>query len=92
MTSILLVKRTRQIFRYLAEHQEPGALAKYEQRIEAEFPGSTVFSLPSLGDAETRRHVELGVRAAPAAVKAAMAIIREEVPRLGFSFSEKEAR
>jgi hypothetical protein len=30
-------ERTRQIFRYLAEHQEPGALAKYEQRIEAEF-------------------------------------------------------
>ena len=30
-------ERTRQIFRYLAEHQEPGALAQYEQRVEAEF-------------------------------------------------------
>ena len=30
-------ERTRQIFRYLAEHQEPAALAKYEQRVEAEF-------------------------------------------------------
>ena len=30
-------ERTRQIFRYLAEHQEPGALAKYEQRVEEEF-------------------------------------------------------
>jgi maltooligosyltrehalose synthase len=30
-------ERTRQIFRYLAEHQEPGALARYEQRVEAEF-------------------------------------------------------
>jgi hypothetical protein len=30
-------ERTRQIFRYLAEHQEPGALAQYEQRVEEEF-------------------------------------------------------
>jgi hypothetical protein len=30
-------ERTRQIFRYLAEHQEPGALTQYEQRVEAEF-------------------------------------------------------
>jgi len=30
-------ERTRQIFRYLAEHQEPGALAQYEQRVETEF-------------------------------------------------------
>jgi len=30
-------ERTRQIFRYLAEHQEPAALAKYEQRVEEEF-------------------------------------------------------
>ncbi len=30
-------ERTRQIFRFLAEHQEPGALAQYEQRVEAEF-------------------------------------------------------
>lgn len=30
-------ERTRQIFRYLAEHQEPGALAQYEQRVESEF-------------------------------------------------------
>ena len=30
-------ERTRQIFRYLAEHQEPAALAQYERRVEAEF-------------------------------------------------------
>ena len=30
-------ERTRQIFRFLAEHQEPGALASYEQRVAAEF-------------------------------------------------------
>ncbi|HSI13709.1 MAG TPA: hypothetical protein VK961_16815 [Chthoniobacter sp.] len=30
-------ERTRQIFRFLAEHQEPGALTKYEERVQAEF-------------------------------------------------------
>ena len=30
-------ERTRQIFRYLAEHQDSAALAQYEQRVEAEF-------------------------------------------------------
>jgi plasmid stabilization system protein ParE len=30
-------ERTRQIFRFLAEHQEPGALEKYEDRVAAEF-------------------------------------------------------
>ncbi|MES2598261.1 MAG: hypothetical protein V4662_23205 [Verrucomicrobiota bacterium] len=30
-------ERTRQIFRFLAEHQEPGALARYEERVAAEF-------------------------------------------------------
>lgn len=29
-------ERTRQIFRFLAEHQEPGALANYEERVTAE--------------------------------------------------------
>lgn len=30
-------ERTRQIFRFLAEHQEPGALEKYEERVAEEF-------------------------------------------------------
>ena len=29
-------ERTRQLFRFLAEHQEPGALAKYEDRVAEE--------------------------------------------------------
>ncbi len=33
-------ERTRQIFRYLAEHQDPAALAAYERRVEAEFAKS----------------------------------------------------
>lgn len=30
-------ERTRQIFRFLAEHQNPGAFARYEERVSAEF-------------------------------------------------------
>ena len=30
-------ERTRQVFRYLAEHQDPAALADYERRVQAEF-------------------------------------------------------
>jgi hypothetical protein len=33
-------ERTRQVFRYLAEHQDPAALADYERRVEAEFARS----------------------------------------------------
>jgi hypothetical protein len=33
-------ERTRQVFRYLAEHQDPAALADYEKRVEAEFARS----------------------------------------------------
>ena len=33
-------ERTRQVFRYLAEHQAPAALADYERRVEAEFARS----------------------------------------------------
>ncbi|GAB2182212.1 molybdopterin-binding protein [Denitratisoma sp. agr-D3] len=66
-----------------------GIMIPLMQRIEAEFPGTTVFSLPNLGDATTRRHVELGARGRPADVKAALEIMRREVPALGFSFSDK---
>lgn len=33
-------ERTRQVFRYLAEHQDPAALADYEKRVEVEFSRS----------------------------------------------------
>jgi molybdopterin-biosynthesis enzyme MoeA-like protein len=42
-------------------------------RLEAEFPRVKVFSLPSVGDAQTRRHIELGVKGEPAQAAAAFA-------------------
>ena len=46
------------------------------ERIERDFPGVRVFSLPSVGDAErggiyARRHIDLGVKGEPEAVAAA---------------------
>ncbi len=38
------------------------------EAIEAEFAGIKVFSLPSVGDAQRRRHIELGVKGDPARV------------------------
>lgn len=41
------------------------------EQVEEEFPLVKVFSLPSVGDATTRRHIELGVKGDPAQVVAA---------------------
>jgi molybdopterin-biosynthesis enzyme MoeA-like protein len=41
------------------------------EAIEAEYPLVKVFSLPSVGDATTRRHIELGVKGEPEQVTAA---------------------
>lgn len=66
-----------------------GTLIPLMQRLEADYPGLTVFSLPSLGDETIKRHIELGARGTKAQVAAAMAEIRSEIPRLGYAFSEK---
>ena len=58
-------------------------------RIESEYPGLKVFSLPFLGSAERRRHIELGVRGDPEQVPPAMELMRREVGALGYEFSEK---
>lgn len=58
-------------------------------KIEAEYPGLKVFSLPFLGSAEVGRHVELGVRGAPEQIAAAMEVMRREVRELGYDHDEK---
>lgn len=54
--------------------------------IEEKYRGVRVFSLPFLGDATRRRHIELGVRGEPAQVAAAMTDIREGVEKLGYAW------
>ena len=52
------------------------------ERLEADYPGVNVFSLPSVGDARTRRHIELGVKGAPELVAPAFARMCAELDRL----------
>lgn len=65
------------------------ALTPLMLRIEAEYPGLKVFSLPFLGSEEVGRHVELGVRGAPGQVAPAMTVMRQGVADLGYAFTEK---
>lgn len=65
-----------------------GALLNLMEDITARYPGLTVFSLPSFGEAGGRRHLELGVRGDPAQVAPAMVEICAEVGRLGFEWVE----
>ena len=52
------------------------------EAIEAAYPLVKVFSLPSVGDAQTRRHIELGVKGEPAQTAAAFAHMCSELERL----------
>jgi molybdopterin-biosynthesis enzyme MoeA-like protein len=66
-----------------------GTLLDLMQRIERDYPGLIVFSLPSLGTDTMRRHIELGVRGRPEQVPPAIAEIEAEVARRGLSFERK---
>lgn len=57
------------------------------QEVGARYAGVKVFSLPSMGDDGSRRHVELGVRGEPRDVAEAIERIRAGVMAAGFPFS-----
>ncbi|MDB5763322.1 MAG: competence/damage-inducible protein [Herminiimonas sp.] len=52
------------------------------EAVEAEFSHAKVFSLPSVGDADTRRHIELGVKGEPSQVAAAFERLLAGLDRL----------
>ena len=58
------------------------------EAVGARHPGVKVFSLPSMGDDGSRRHVELGVRGDPGQVEQAIGQIRAGVRQAGFPFRE----
>ena len=60
------------------------------EAVGASYAGVKVFSLPSMGEDGSRRHVELGVRGDPAQVKEAAAALRQAVREAGFPFSTAE--
>lgn len=67
-----------------------GLLVELMERIERDYPGLIVFSLPSVGNETIRRHIELGVRGTPAQVPPAMAEIEAEIARRGLTFERKQ--
>ena len=58
------------------------ALTPLMESLEAQYPQVKVFSLPSVGDAATRRHIELGVKGEPGQVAAAFTRMCAELDRL----------
>lgn len=59
------------------------ALTPLMERIEAQFPGVKVFSLPSVDHPEYGRHIELGVKGAPPDVEAAYRELLRGLQALG---------
>ncbi|MFY9329368.1 MAG: molybdopterin-binding protein [Georgfuchsia sp.] len=64
-----------------------GTLLPLMKRLEQDYAGLLVFSLPSFGDDTTPSHVELGVRGDPKQVKSAFVDMCNEVLLLGFTYS-----
>jgi len=60
------------------------------EAVGAAYAGVKVFSLPSMGDDGSRRHVELGVRGDPEQVRQAAEALRKSVREAGFPFSGAE--
>jgi molybdopterin-biosynthesis enzyme MoeA-like protein len=59
------------------------AIAPLMEQVNARHPGLKAFSLPSMGSDGVRRHIELGVRGAPAQVAPAIEDIRRGIAALG---------
>lgn len=66
-----------------------GTMLDLMRQTEADFPGITVFSLPTFGSETVRRHVELGVRGAPDVVSKAIEVLKAGVRVLGYDFTAK---
>jgi len=63
------------------------ALTPMMEQIERDYAPVKVFSLPSVGDAQTRRHIELGVKGVPAQVELAFERLTAELTKRGEEFS-----
>ncbi len=62
------------------------------ERVEAAHPGVKVFSLPSVDHPEHGRHIELGVKGAPAAVDAAFADLKTWLAPFGLRYGPEMVR
>jgi molybdopterin-biosynthesis enzyme MoeA-like protein len=66
--------------------QAESVLTPLMERLEASYPDVNVFSLPSVGDMRTRRHIELGVKGDPVQVGAAFEEMCTELTRMGAEY------
>jgi molybdopterin-biosynthesis enzyme MoeA-like protein len=66
--------------------QAEAVLTPLMERLEAAYTGVNVFSLPSVGDNETRRHIELGVKGDPLQVDAAFDEMCAELTRMAAEY------
>ena len=68
------------------------AVAPLMEEVEVTFSSVKAFSLPSVGDGSdgriARRHIELGVKGAPAQIEEAFAHLKRGVTQLGVPFEE----
>jgi molybdopterin-biosynthesis enzyme MoeA-like protein len=72
----------------LVYEQAEAALTPLMENLEARYPGVNVFSLPSVGDERTRRHIELGVKGDPELVTPAFADMCSELDRLSAEYQQ----
>jgi molybdopterin-biosynthesis enzyme MoeA-like protein len=70
----------------LVYEQAEATLTPLMESLEARYPCVRVFSLPSVGDEHTRRHIDLGVKGEPGQVAAAFADMCAELDRLGAEY------
>lgn len=70
----------------LVYSQAEAVLVPLMEAIEARYTGVRVFSLPSVGQDGSRRHIELGVKGVPAEVAPAFAAMRAELDRVGADY------
>jgi molybdopterin-biosynthesis enzyme MoeA-like protein len=56
------------------------------EAIEADYPLVKVFSLPSVGDAQTRRHIELGVKGEPVQAEQAFKKMTDALSQMAIEF------
>jgi molybdopterin-biosynthesis enzyme MoeA-like protein len=66
--------------------QAESVLTPLMERLEAAYPDVNVFSLPSVGDGKTRRHIELGVKGSPTQVDAAFDEMCVELTRMAAEY------
>jgi len=71
----------------LVYEQPESLLTPLMETLETRYPGIRVFSLPSVGDAQTRRHIELGVKGEPEQVAAAFDEMQAELDRLAAEYT-----